>query len=73
MNLNLYSNGHLWLLLTIFDSAAPGNEDVKGTEESKLKYYWSPQVKPLDAEMDETAQGTESSEVAEFEREPGSL
>lgn len=45
----------------------------RGQKKSKLKYYWSPQVKPLDAEMDETAQGTESSEVAESEREPGSL
>ena len=74
MNLNLYSNGHRRLLLTILDSVQlQAIRTSRGQKNRSLKYYWAPQVKPLDVGMDETAQGTESSEVAESEREPGSL
>lgn len=45
----------------------------RGQKNRRLNYYWSPEVKKLDVEMDETAQGTESSEVADSEREPGSF
>ena len=45
----------------------------RGQKNRRLNSYWSPEVKLLDAEMDETAQGTESSEVAESETEPGSF
>ena len=61
MYLNLYSNGHPWLLLTILDSVQlQAMRTSRGQKNRRLKYYWLPQVKPLDVEMDETAQGTEA-------------